>query len=192
MSLLLQAKIQYAIVAPSCLISGDESCFHSPDEVFDNPCLDARANAFHRAAVPLFIPYLTNLDGRSWWMSQQLLFYFAKHCLPHMSSVQISGFASRNSQSDPYPRGLLPSEEIAAVLGATAPRLYNDLFLSKSPNHQLPVLPQGCGEPGARQNVSIVVRELSGAWMRSAEYSMCLKEQSARFQQLTTNGLQRS
>lgn len=50
--------------------------------VIHRDCVDSNLQAFHRDAVPLFLPYHTDLDSVSWWSPQAILFHYTSACLP--------------------------------------------------------------------------------------------------------------
>lgn len=47
----------------------------------NSDCGDAIVNSFDREAVPIFLPYFTDMDDSSWWSSQAILFNLKKGCM---------------------------------------------------------------------------------------------------------------
>ena len=80
----------------------------------NSDCGDAAINAFDRSAVPIFLPYLTDVDGSSWWSSQAILFHLKKGCLGGAGGWLI-GIDPAISQHVPYPQGRPLDLELAAV-----------------------------------------------------------------------------
>ena len=86
------------------LASINVSSAESTSTVALTPQFDAILNIFHRWSVPIVMPYIPDLDSLSWWNSQGLLFSVMEGCFTYGGLVPL-GFAVRNPEHAPYPRG---------------------------------------------------------------------------------------
>jgi hypothetical protein len=79
----------------------------SVDEVVVTKTYDAMINAFHRRAVPVFLPYISKMDNRSWWASQAILFHLTSGCLTGSGFVRFMGFTTSSvyQKHTAYPNG---------------------------------------------------------------------------------------
>jgi hypothetical protein len=89
----------------------------------NSDCGDAAINSFHRDAVHIFLPYITDVDALSWWSSQAILFHLKKGCLAGHGGW-LTGIDPAISQHVSYPHGRPVAEELAAVR-STYPGLYD-------------------------------------------------------------------
>ena len=78
---------------------------------------DARLNAFHRRAVPVFLPYDPNLDKQTWWSSQAILFHLTTGCLSGSGFALFAGFQTSNTDHRHYTRGRNLTSEDSLVSG---------------------------------------------------------------------------
>jgi len=76
-------------------------------------CSDAQLQAFHREAVPILLPYHSELDSISWWCSQATLFYYSAGCLAGANAVALHKMGSSGHGN--YPRGRDPDGEEAVI-----------------------------------------------------------------------------
>lgn len=136
-SMLLLPSTNFATVATN---SGDLNSLANAHlhEYYVRDCSDAMLQAFHREAVPVLLPYITEYDKSSWWLSQQLLFHFQHSCLKD-SNVVIGGFVVPEHKHRPYPRAVLPASHFGHFLNTTFPELYPMM----SANGQVAWLDQG-------------------------------------------------
>ncbi|CAL5224034.1 g6655 [Coccomyxa viridis] len=91
-------------------------------------CPDGYVHAFHRAFVPLALPYATIEDERSWFSSSQFLYRVAIPCLPN-SFATLGGYwqtYGKNEHAE-YPRNMAPytleemGEHLEAEYGQSSP-----------------------------------------------------------------------
>jgi hypothetical protein len=153
----------------------------------NSDCGDAAINSFDRDAVPLFLPYLTDVDSHSWWSSQAILFHLKKGCLGGHGGW-ITGIDPGIFQHLPYPNGRPLDLELAAVR-ATFPTLYE--WPLKLPPAAPPTITaeyeQGNCNPAHKMayvhhdagNLSHV--EASRAWRTAPEFQACLRAALPRF-----------
>ena len=64
---------------------------------------DAAFNSFHRDAVKILLPYLTDLDAVTWWSSQALL-WFRLRCFAPLYAVAPLHIFYNNPEHNDYPR----------------------------------------------------------------------------------------
>lgn len=90
------------------------------DGFFFRDCGDAMVQAFHRDAVPVTLPYLTQLDAMSWWASQAMLFFFTHGCLEGGNVFLARHLHERDGLAEhtDYPRGRDQEREFATVSAA--------------------------------------------------------------------------
>lgn len=85
-------------------------------EFYRFDCGDAQFHAIHRAAVPIFLPYVELLDGLSWWESQQFVWRLSAGCLPQAGIG--AGMLSKDKtvqQHGSYPRGTFLKSRAKAI-----------------------------------------------------------------------------
>ena len=94
---------QFAVVAINEFQQHPEAHNHFSQ----HECPDGMLNAFHRAAVPVLLPYNNALDDVSWWSSQEILFHLASSCVKG-GVVTLGGYSFQHSGAEhaEYPRGL--------------------------------------------------------------------------------------
>ena len=144
-------------------------------------CPDAALNAFHRAALPVILPYNSRLDNSSWWSSQEVVFHLGHACLKG-GIVTLGGFSvpAEHMEHDDYPRGL--------DHGAVAATLEMDYeFLIPWPIETSGVaLEQSyCPESYEKrwEAISTNLNE-TAVWQKTASYKACLEYLGDRFDYL--------
>lgn len=79
-------------------------------------CSDGALNAFHRAAVPVILPYIEMLDDQSWWESQRMHFHLITGCFPGYSVYSNIFELQTTTAHSNYPTGLVPVDEVLKTL----------------------------------------------------------------------------
>lgn len=145
-------------------------------------CGDAMAHAMDRSAVPVLLPYFTDLDSTSWWSSQASMFHVIVGCLGGQGGL-LAGFDMVNAAHSTYPRGR-PFEAELEVVRRAYPQLADwPLNISHSPRRKF--VQGDCAGRGAtwrrfdgssRSDVSDSVK-----WAASPEFSACYRATIPRF-----------
>ena len=145
-------------------------------------CGDAMVHAMDRGAVPVLLPYFTDLDSTSWWSSQASMFHVIVGCLGGHGGL-IAGFDLVNAAHSTYPRGR-PFEAELEVVRRAYPQLAEwPLNITHSPRRRF--VQGDCAGRGAswrrfdgssRSDVSD-----SSKWAASPEFSACYRAALPRF-----------
>ena len=92
-------------------------------------CADCLFKAFHRDAVPIVLPYITDMDAQSWWGSQAMLFHFTRGCLAGGNVLPLRHMrpVAHAMEHSSYPQGRNQPQE-AAVAAAAFPALAPDII----------------------------------------------------------------
>lgn len=182
MRLLSLPSINYASVAPSGVWNGDRG-IELPYHVLDYDCVDARAQAFHRDALPVLLPYWDEFEDKTWWASQQLLFHFAVGCFPSMSHVKIGGFnmVSGNEHGG-YPRGVLKTTELQQFFQLHVPELVHGIMLQPGKNASLPDLNQPHCRRGPEGQWQPYAEARGSSWQDSSSFQLCRAVLASRWE----------
>jgi hypothetical protein len=151
---------------------------HAADLFHRHDCPDAQFYAVHRDAVPVLLPYFTDIDHLSWWSSQAILYRIAGSCLRGGGvTVHLSGDAPAVHKS--YPAGrFIPEED--AVLQAAFPGLIP--WPLRLDSREL----GDCGDVRnsgwVRFNATVPGHvQFAASWKTTREYATCLAETQPRF-----------
>ena len=88
--------------------------------VFQTDSYDAQMNAFNRADIPILLPYVTDGDARSWWLSQAVHCRVMRACFP-VSGIMPADFWTPNKQHSAYKRGRYVDLERQLVIDSYSP-----------------------------------------------------------------------
>lgn len=182
MNFLTHPTVQYASVAPTLYLGLSSTKLDY--QVKYNDCVDARAQAFHREAVPVWLPYWDNFESRSWWVSQLMLWHIAKACFPPKSNIKLSGFSTTYSNVHrPYPRGLVAPKYMQQVFETAIPRILQELMLRNGSDKSLPELNMASCKYNLRWEPHDPHE--SARWMRSHPFQLCRTSLSPRWRTFT-------
>ena len=150
-------------------------------------CADAMINAFDRRAVPIFLPYLFELDALSWWASQEILYHITGGCVGGEGGA-VMGFQPVIWQHADYPRSRPIAEEMELVRAAF-PELFAWPLLIPGKLHKK--FPDAAFEQGDCMDRNLPYRHANGAvaadvarssaWTRSPEFRTCARVLEPRF-----------
>ena len=134
-------------------------------------CPDGMLNAFHRAAVPVLLPYNDALDHVSWWSSQEILFHLASGCVKG-GVVTLGGYSFHHlgAEHAEYPRGLDHSRTTEIIK-----QDYWQLipWPISSAEHELLQL-QCMSDVAAEWKPRFTSRSRTSVWQESPAYEVCL------------------
>jgi hypothetical protein len=147
-------------------------------------CSDGAFNAYHRAAVPVLLPYVELVDRYSWWGSQAIMWTVIGGCVPGYSIfvgvfniIRTSGHAS-------YPRGRYEEVEIDAKKA-----VYARKGLSPWPIDIHAVRTQGdCMKLGLPVKKIHQAAWKSGDWLKKEEFLKCYIELKPRLDAFISSG----
>jgi len=149
-------------------------------------CADAQLQVFHREAVPALLPYHADLDERSWWSSQSMLFQYLSGCLPGSNVLLGRDFDCTTNEHNPYPRGSLLREEERDIVSKLFPALMVfPLNISTNPAFA----------PSTCLKYSNDIRTLDPAnpklpdWRHSEAFLKCLNVKESYFLQMVGQGV---
>lgn len=137
-------------------------------------CTDAALQAFHRAVVPVTMPYIELLEESSWWSSQAMLFFVTLNCFPSYAVYQQGMHFIKNTHSS-YPKNRSVDSEIIAL---------NKVFKGQGlqpvaqPKHNVN---QGNCSATAADKVFKNTSWLSCDWQKSPTFTQCLRGMTKRF-----------
>ena len=164
---------QFAMVAISAWEQNPEAYSHFSQ----HECPDAMLNAFHRAAVPVLLPYNDALEDVSWWYSQEILFHLAYGCVKG-GIVTLGGYSMLRSDTEhaEYPKrdATSPKETIKQYYWPLIP------WPVTSAEHRL--MQNKCMSSGAvGWEVTFTSSSKSSAWQRRRAYKVCLEALEPHF-----------
>ena len=145
-------------------------------------CSDAQFYAVHRDAVPIVLPYFAELDEKSWWSSQAIMYRFTGSCLRGGSVlVKVSGIPPSGHVT--YPKGRYNAEEDAVIMSAF-PKLFQQLgpWPIRLESSEM----GDCGDVRHHGWVRFRASDpahvrFSASWKTTMEYAACLNETRPRF-----------
>ena len=147
---------------------------------------------FARAAVPLFLPYHTELDGASWWASSDFMHWYCDACgLGRAGAAAVSSFLIRplRNAHGGYPRKPYTRADVEAVLRRTFPGMARRFLAPPRVLHSTGQKPPavhvtasspspGPLLPAWRINMK---PSLVAPWRASSEFSVCMAERLPYF-----------
>jgi hypothetical protein len=148
-------------------------------------CADAQLQVFDRQAVPVLLPYHSELDGRSWWSSQSILFQYLSGCFSGSNVVLGRDFRCASNDHNPYPRGELDLAKELEIVATLFPELMTfPLNISTNPAFR----PLTCRSPSKDirtldpRNINLL------DWKHSEAFITCLKTKEPYFIQMVGQG----
>lgn len=157
---------QFAVVA----LNANQQDANAYADFSRHECVDAQLNAFHRAAVPLLLPYTTELDNTSWWYSQYILYHVSYGCL-RGGIVTLGGFVWTESEHSSYPKGVDQSVGLVSLKKIYSALIPWPIATSDKPMMQLGCLSMEMYHPWERRFTSACK---SSAWHAAHEYKACV------------------
>ena len=159
---------QFAMVAINEYDQNPEAYSHFSQ----HECPDAMLNAFHRAAVPVLLPYNDAMEDVSWWLSQEILFHLTYGCVKG-GVVTLGGYSLLETDTEhaKYPRGLDGASPMETIKQHYRPLIPWPIT---SAGHKL--LQRQCMSSGAAGwTPTFTSSSKSSAWQRSQAFEVCLK-----------------
>ena len=124
-------------------MSANNSVFdNAPNaSLFQTDTYDAQMNALSRADIPILLPYVTDGDATSWWISQAVHCRVMRACFP-VSGLIPADFWTLNEQHTAYKRGRDVDLEQQLVIDSYSPygTVPNPMFPIVEPLEQLEIL----------------------------------------------------
>lgn len=153
-------------------------------KIAHNDCSDGAFNAYHRAALPVLLPYVELVDRFSWWGSQAIMWTVIGGCVPGYS-VYVGVFdLKRTTGHASYPRGRYEEVEMDAKEAVFGKRGLSPWPVDIHANRV-----QGdCMKIGMPVQLAHRVIWSSGNWIKSENFQRCFTELKPRFDRFIKSG----